>query len=697
MPFGPERSTPPETVAAARCRLLRDTTPVSVLSNASAALIATGLLHGNLPPGQFWVWCAVMLGLQSLRLLLWLVLRRGPPSPRNLVLSRLGYWLTGALWGTVPVLLFPADTQAQSFVAFILAGVSGAVVAGLAFDAWVSGVFVALVILPLALRLALTYSALTSALGVLVVLYMLYLGMIIRRGQVQFLQLLDWRTRADAARQRAARQAQLNALLAEVNQIGATAVSEVALYAAVCRAVAAQPGLGAVRVVQRAADAASFETLAAGSASASSDGCDTPACDTAWRQDTPQFLQQDGAVAACLPLHTQGRVCALLRMDRVRADAFDDVLRDWLLNLAASVDRGLLAVGQRARIDRLQNLYRALIREGEVVLQARSAEEMLQRTCDTLTADTQFHAACLARPDESGAFRVLARAGDGAEQLDHFRVHLADANRAPLVLQVWDTQALHYSNDLLQDDAMLPWRQSLARYRWHAALAVPVWRSGALWGVLVFTAPQPQAFDEQTMALCQQVAALLGYGLDELDVKERLSHLQRIEAHRARHDALTGLPNRYALEQYLPAVVERARKQGNAFAIGMIDLDGFKIINDTWGHSAGDRVLRELTRRLQAVRRQSDYLARLGGDEFVVVMEDLNPLEVHSRFAHSVERLRQAVAVPFDIAPNVQLPLEMSIGIASYPVDAQDADTLMRLADKAMYASKAARAAAAGR
>ncbi|MDD4888183.1 MAG: sensor domain-containing diguanylate cyclase, partial [Thiomonas sp.] len=338
-------------------------------------------------------------------------------------------------------------------------------------------------------------------------------------------------------------------------------------------------------------------------------------------------------------------------------------------------------------------LYSALIGVGEVMLQSRSADEMVTRTCEKLAQDTQFHAAWLAQPDPQGAFHILARAGEGAVQLDHFRVHLDDANRAPLVLRVWDTQTLQVCNDLIHAEDMQPWRRTLEQYHWHAALAAPVRRGGALWGVLVFTSPQFHAFDAQTIGLCEQVAALLGYGLDELDVKERLSALQRLEAHRARHDTLTGLPNRYALEQYLPAVIERASRQGNAFAVGMIDLDGFKIINDTWGHSAGDRVLRELTRRLQAVRRQGDYLARLGGDEFIVVMEDLGPLEVHSNFANSVERLRQAVAAPFDIAPNVQLPMDMSIGISAYPFDAQDADTLMRLADKAMYARKSDKSA----
>jgi diguanylate cyclase (GGDEF)-like protein len=568
----------------------------------------------------------------------------------------------------VPVLLYPQDAVTQSIVGFILAGISGAAVAGLAFDAWTSGVFIASFLVPLALRLLLGGTPQGSAMAALVCIYLVYLAGAIRRGQRQFLQLLDWRSRAETARAQAQRQALRHAVLAQANQLGAAATHAQAFFAAVCR-VATDCGAALRASVQWLED----------------DSTD----------DRVRFDTEAGLTRACIPLHGQGRAVAQLCAVCVSAQDDDANLRDWLQNLAASLERGLQAIAQRARIEQLQKLYGALTRVGEVVLQSRSADEMVARTCDTLASGTQFHAAWLVQPGPDGAFHILARAGEGAAQLDHFRVQLDDVNRAPLVLRVWDTQTLQVCNDLLQDPQMLPWRQTLAHYRWHAALAAPVRRGGALWGVLVFTSPQAGAFDDQTIGLCEQVAALLGHGLDELDAKERLSQLQRIEAHRARHDPLTGLPNRYALEQYLPAVIDRASRHGLVFALGMIDLDGFKRVNDTWGHSAGDRVLRELTRRLLALRRQGDYLARLGGDEFIVVMEDLNPLEVRGRFAHSVQRLRQAVAAPFDIAPDVQLPMDMSIGIASYPIDARDAETLIRVADQAMYASKAAKSGAA--
>lgn len=684
MPYSDAITTPAEVIAGQRSTLLLATLPMSAAANATVALIAVVvLLRSSLPTQGLWIWGAWILALQCARLLIWFAWRKLPSTDldaaqntRRLQLLRGAAWATGASWGTIPVALFPADTLAQSFVAFFLAGISGAAVAGLAFDAWTSGVFVVTVIVPLALRLFLIGTPMTAAMAAMVLIYLLYLGVAIRWGQSQFLQLLDWRTRAEAASARAQRQARRHAVLAQANQLGACASDAESLYAAVCQAAVDSTVLLRARILQpgRADPAQSPDALSTAEA--------------AWREDRPQFNTRDGITEACVPLHSQGRIEALLCVESTATPGEDATLRDWLQHLGTSLERGLQAIRQSAHIVRLQKLYSALIGVGEVMLQSRSADEMVTRTCEKLAQDTQFHAAWLARPDDSGAFRVLARAGEGALQLDHFRVHLNDANRVPLVLRVWDTQTLQVCNDLLRDPDMQPWNSTLSRYRWHAALATPVWRGGALWGVLVFTSPQAQAFDEQTIALCEQVAALLGYGLDELDVKERLSHLQRVEAHRARHDTLTGLPNRYALEQYLPEVIARARRQGSLFAVGMIDLDGFKLINDTWGHSAGDRVLRELTRRLQAVQRQTDFLVRLGGDEFVVVMEDLNPLEVQTGYANSVQRLRQAVAAPFDIAPNVQLPIDMSIGISAYPLDAQDADTLMRLADKAMYAAK---------
>ncbi len=163
------------------------------------------------------------------------------------------------------------------------------------------------------------------------------------------------------------------------------------------------------------------------------------------------------------------------------------------------------------------------------------------------------------------------------------------------------------------------------------------------------------------------------------------AHLQeRRIAQLALHDALTQLPNRILLEEHLHQAIARAQRQHGKVALGFIDLDHFKQINDTLGHHAGDTVLLTLSRRLSAVLRESDVLSRWGGDEFVVLLGDSgNPQD----FRRIAERLREAARRSIDI-DGIETKPTLSIGFAIYPDDATDADTLMSLADLTMFHAK---------
>lgn len=158
--------------------------------------------------------------------------------------------------------------------------------------------------------------------------------------------------------------------------------------------------------------------------------------------------------------------------------------------------------------------------------------------------------------------------------------------------------------------------------------------------------------------------------------------------HQSLHDELTQLPNRRALEQHLHQRIPQMKRTKHMLAVGMIDLDDFKPINDTWGHEAGDTLLRELARRLTNRLREQDMLARLGGDEFVIVIEQLDPTNPDEQLHHVLERLHQAIDIPFDVAPNQQAVVGMSLGIALFPSDGMDGDTLLRQADAALYQVK---------
>ncbi|WP_082922666.1 EAL domain-containing protein [Halothiobacillus diazotrophicus] len=154
------------------------------------------------------------------------------------------------------------------------------------------------------------------------------------------------------------------------------------------------------------------------------------------------------------------------------------------------------------------------------------------------------------------------------------------------------------------------------------------------------------------------------------------------------HDALTRLPNRRALDEYLPKAIARADRQNTILAVGMLDLDDFKPINDNWGHEAGDKLLNQLAARMQSLIRETDFLVRLGGDEFIVVLENLESGNTMAQLQAALDRLHQAVEYPFVLSETTRAEVGMTLGVALFPFDAKDGDSLIRHADAAMYQAK---------
>src|ERR1019366_7145753 len=168
-----------------------------------------------------------------------------------------------------------------------------------------------------------------------------------------------------------------------------------------------------------------------------------------------------------------------------------------------------------------------------------------------------------------------------------------------------------------------------------------------------------------------------------VDISDRKRAEEQIEFH-AYHDVLTNLPNRKLFTDRLTHSLSRARRSGKPLAVMFVDLDHFKSINDTLGHEAGDELLLEMSRRLRANIRDDDTVARLGGDEFTIILAELR----HPEDAVSVaEKLIQAIEQPLTIAGN-SIEVSASIGIALFPDDGADAESLLRNADSAMYRAK---------
>jgi diguanylate cyclase (GGDEF)-like protein len=164
----------------------------------------------------------------------------------------------------------------------------------------------------------------------------------------------------------------------------------------------------------------------------------------------------------------------------------------------------------------------------------------------------------------------------------------------------------------------------------------------------------------------------------------RLLQSQKQMSYLAHHDPLTGLPNRMAFQASMAQSIALAERQKGSLAVLFMDLDGFKLVNDTHGHDIGDLLLQQVATRLRECVRASDIIGRIGGDEFVLLMTD-NPSEAEA--GQIARKLIARVSEPYTIG-NRLLAIGASIGIALYPDDADTADQLLVLADSAMYVAK---------
>ena len=171
-----------------------------------------------------------------------------------------------------------------------------------------------------------------------------------------------------------------------------------------------------------------------------------------------------------------------------------------------------------------------------------------------------------------------------------------------------------------------------------------------------------------------------------LDITERIEHEAHLE-HIAHYDALTGLPNRLLLSDRLKQAMVQAHRRKSVAAVVYLDLDGFKAINDRYGHETGDKLLIMVAKQMQRVLREEDTLARLGGDEFVAVLIGLEGYDACTRI---LERLLEAVSSPV-VIDDLRLQVSASLGVTFFPQSEEvDADQLIRQGDQAMYIAKQA-------
>lgn len=227
-----------------------------------------------------------------------------------------------------------------------------------------------------------------------------------------------------------------------------------------------------------------------------------------------------------------------------------------------------------------------------------------------------------------------------------------------------------------------PWASSLAHEahpRWKAFIGATIFVDGVPAAIVAFMSRQKllRAFDAADADFVSIVAGQLGVALARRSREDELASF-------AYHDPLTGLPNRRLLTEQLKTSLARVARHGGSICVHFIDLDGFKPVNDEFGHAAGDDVLRIVSARLRSLLRDTDSIARIGGDEFVVTQE--GGQETHEARVLA-ERIIRTIKEPIFLHERF-VHLNASVGIARAPHNGNSADELLELADQAMYRAK---------
>lgn len=341
----------------------------------------------------------------------------------------------------------------------------------------------------------------------------------------------------------------------------------------------------------------------------------------------------------------------------------------------------------QAEHESTQGLYRALLAEEELVLSTGDLSEMLQQACERLTASGLFHAALVGRAGVQGHIDLLAQSGSMHISEEWYRPNVqGEFAEQSLAVRVWNTKQLQFSNDYLNEPAYAMYREKLRAAGVRSVAIAPIFRGGHRWAMLGVVSGQVGIFTPAVLELLERVARLIGHGLDAFDLRRRLQQEHRHISWLAEHDLLTGLLNRRGLRLRLEEALSQVDAQGGFVAVGILDFDDFKQFNDSYGHAAGDTLLRTVAARLVEAVRSSDTVARLGGDEIVLVLQgmttrdDVDPM---------LARIRKAVDAPVSLPGGERIVhTRASLGFTIYPDDTAEPDELLRHAAQALYAIK---------
>lgn len=348
--------------------------------------------------------------------------------------------------------------------------------------------------------------------------------------------------------------------------------------------------------------------------------------------------------------------------------------KEWLPRYAAQIAR-LVAMSEGSlEIARQMRQSRALLNAVHRIQTQKTPEHLAESICETALQVSSARSAALVR------WRGEARRGwmiQGTEDLKPFP---REIDRDTLAHNACDAGMVQF----LEDTSPVDRRVSLMfngdrGWRGGAVGIIPLKRGPDVLGAIVVATPEP---GQLTQIEVDNLGILAAVSLGPLEMAWEIVAVNK----RASTDGLTGLANRRAFDEHLRRLLNETDRFGQPLAIILADIDHFKRINDTWGHEAGDEVLRQVAVRLAEVVRTVDVIARYGGEEIAILL----PQTSVSGAADLADRLRHAVEARPVKFKGEEIPVTASFGVASYPDAVPARDGLFRAADRALYDAKKA-------
>ena len=419
--------------------------------------------------------------------------------------------------------------------------------------------------------------------------------------------------------------------------------------------------------------------------------------------------EQNIRAAAAYPLHRSGEPTGVLIAFSQYVAFFGEEMERLLDELSRNVsfaldnyDRRLEQKKSERTILTLKNYYQALSKINRIVANVMAPHELFDRTCEILHESEKTSIVGVAELDQNTGL-LLWKHYTGPEsdwvgnlRLPVFPVSGQSALDSILLKSFRDGRPLVVNDSLGEiSDPFL--RLLFSKHDIRSAAMFPIFRREAFFGVVAVVSRQSGFFNPELSALLDEVSRNLSFALDNYDREQERRSQEDRALFLSLHDPLTSLPNRRLFYDRLDHAKKVALRHGSAFAVGLLDLDGFKEVNDRLGHKAGDHVLIAVASLLTTLLRDSDTVARLGGDEFGIILTGLSPSSSSEppssgtipgldatldRILEGIRNIREIDGFPVSITG--------CLGVTVFPSDPSEVDQLVMNADRSMYAVKKA-------